>query len=135
MRFQAANVEFPISSERGDSLIETFPYEGREVRVSRTRCVDKRGPYPNGLYEFYYEYDLYEFMEGPETLHARSYTTEPEEAHLLAIEIDGQRQLLSRADLGRPLVKAALEYFRHAGKTRLDWLDSANEENGYSSAP
>jgi len=93
------------------------------------------GPDSNGLYEFYYEYDLYEFTQGSETLHARSYASEPEEAHLLGIEVGGQGRLLTATDLGKPLPRAALQYLREAGKSSLTWLDPNNRVNGYSRVP
>jgi hypothetical protein len=127
--------QLPISLDRGDPVIEIFAYEGREVRVSRSHCVDKMGPDRNGLHVFHYEYDLYEFTEGFETLHARSYAIEPEEAHLLAIELDGQRRFLTADDLDKPLPKAAKRYLRRAGKGNLKWLDPNNEEGGYSPIP
>jgi hypothetical protein len=127
--------ELPISLECAEPIVETFAHTAGEVHVSRKHCIDKMGPDANGLYEFYYEYDLYEFSQGSETLHARSYTSEPEEAHVLGIESGGQRGLLAESDLAKALVRAALEYLRTTGKTKLTWLDPSNEVNGYSPIP
>jgi hypothetical protein len=52
--------------------------------------------------------------------------------HLLAIEVGGQRRLLAAGDLGKPLRRAAQEYLRQIGKSKLSWLDPGNEVSGYS---
>jgi len=92
--------------------------------------VDKIGPKANGFYEFYYEFDDYKFAHGLETLHARSYTHGPEEAFLSGIELDDQWKFLAKADLRKPLARAAQEYLRRAGKTDIKWLDPKNKSRG-----
>jgi len=121
--------------ERGEPVVDSFTHQGREVRVSRTHCVDKEGPATDGLYGYYYEYHVYQFTQGPESLRVRSYRDQPEEAHFLGIERDGRYRLLTEIDVRGPLSKAAQAYLRMAGKRNLTWLDPNNDTSGYSPLP
>ena len=127
--------ELPISAECEVPVLEEFPYEEQTISVSRKHCVDKMGPNQDGYYEFYYDYELIDFSLGTTTLHGRTYADDPEEAHLIALELDGQRKFLSVTDFETPLPRAAIRYFHNSGKTQLNWLDPSNELSGYSPVP
>lgn len=95
--------------------------------------IDASAPDSAGLYEYYYEYDIYRFTEGAVCFVARSYTDEPDEAHFLRVELDGERRVITDTDLARPLFLAARAYLLGAGKVRLRWLSGRG--NGYESIP
>ena len=127
--------QLPITERRDDPTTEEFSSEGILIRVRRQHCVDAMGPDESGMYEFHYDYDLFEFSLGGTTLHGRAYSDEPDEAHFLTVEVAGNRDLLTSADLQSPLAQAAIRYFHRAGRTSLTWHDSENSVNGYSPIP
>lgn len=92
------------------------------MHIERTRQVDASEPDDTGAYEYYYEYDIYRFTDGPICLVARSYTDEPDEAHFLRIETDHGARPLVAADLAHPLLLAALNHLRADGKVHVRWL-------------
>ena len=71
---------------------------------------------------FRYLYDLYEFAVGDIVLIARSYDSEPDEAHLLGMRRGEQRLMLDESTLCSDLVQAAIEHLRGDGKARISWL-------------
>lgn len=103
------------------------------MHVECSRHLDVSEPDAEGMYEYHYEYDIYHFTEGAISIKARSYTHEPGEAHFLAIEADGKRRLLVDADMKLPLMFAAQNHLRLAGKTDLRWLSGRG--NGYEPVP
>ena len=103
------------------------------MHVECTRYVDASEPDADGMYDYHYEYDIYHFTEGAISIKARSYTDEPGEAHFLAIELHGKHRLLADADLKLPLMRAAQEHLRLAGKTDVRWLSGRG--NGYEPVP
>jgi len=127
--------DLPISGGCEAPVIEEFPYDEQTISVSSKHCVDKMGPDQDGYYDFYYDYQLFEFSLGTTTLRGRTYEDDPEEAHFLGIEVDGQRRLLSITDFEKPLLRAAIRYFHNSGRTQLNWLDPSNELDGYSPVP
>ncbi|MBK7146468.1 MAG: hypothetical protein IPH76_15130 [Xanthomonadales bacterium] len=64
---------------------------GLHMRVDRTRHIDSSEPDASGMLDYYYEYDIYRFVEGAECLVARSYTDSPQEAHFLRWELGSQQ--------------------------------------------
>ena len=129
------STDLPFAQLREDPIVEEYTFEGHRVLVSRQHCIDSMGPYENGLYEFYYDFELIEFALGSIRLKARSYAGDPAEAHLLGMDVDGERKLLSASDLASVVPRAAVQYLRSRGKTELSWLDPTNEEVGYSPIP
>jgi hypothetical protein len=94
------------------------------VRVQR--CLDA-GP------GFRYEYDLFTFT-GPEAVYvARSYLSEPDEAHILRKEVDGVQHFVSAEDLGTETFLEFEVYLREHGKARLSYLST--EAEGYVEIP
>lgn len=98
--------------------------------VETSHHIDAGEQDADGLYDYYYEYDVYRFIDGEATLVARSYLDEPDAAHLLRIEEAGVGRLLAQADLARPLVSQALDHLRQLGKRKLSWL-SGRGDTGY----
>jgi hypothetical protein len=127
--------ELDFTERRDDPTTEEFVSEGVSISVRRQHCVDAMRPDEAGIYEFRYEYDLFEFCLGDAKLHGRAYTDEPNDAHFLAVEVRGNRDLLTPTDLASPLARAAIGYLRHVGRTNLSWLDSGNTTRGYSAIP
>lgn len=103
------------------------------MHVERTRHVDASEPDEAGMYDYFYEYDVYRFTVGPTCVVARSYTDQPDEAHFLRIEVEGQGRLMTSADFLDPLVSAARAHLQAIGKVRLSWL--SGREVGYESVP
>jgi hypothetical protein len=124
----------PDADTRDEPTMEEILFEGQLVRVWRQHCIDADTK-ENGKYAYYYEYDWFEFSLGPTKLCGRAYTDLPEEASLLRIEVDGARCFLTPTVLRSVLARAAVDYFRRAGKTELSWLDPWNDVDGYSTIP
>jgi len=89
------------------------------MQVERIHQIDASAPDASGRYEYYYEYDLYRFTDGPVCFVARSYADEPDKAHFLRAEINGKQRPMKHADLQHPLLLAALSYLRGAGKMHI----------------
>ena len=102
------------------------------MRVDRSRHIDSSEPDASGVLDYYYEYDLYRFVEGAECLVARSYTDSPQEAHFLTWELGSQRRPFQRSDFARAVVIAAEAFLRTEGKIELKWL---GEQGTYERLP
>ncbi|MBK6726372.1 MAG: hypothetical protein IPG63_03790 [Xanthomonadales bacterium] len=102
------------------------------MRVDRTRHIDSSEPDASGMLDYYYEYDIYRFVEGAECLVARSYTDSPQEAHFLRWELGSQQRSLQRSDFARPVAFAAEAFLRSEGKIELKWL---GEQGTYERLP
>lgn len=107
--------------------------EGVPMQVERVRHVDCGEPDASGIYEYYYEYDIYRFIDAATSLVARSYTDTPAEVHFLTIEVAGKSRTLQPADLARPLCALAQAYLRREGKLEIRWLSGRG--NGYEPVP
>lgn len=103
------------------------------MKVERTHHIDSDEPDSNGLYGFYYEYDIYRFTEDNVTLIARSYIDTKSEVHFLRIERSGGTCLLSNTDRDSPICLKAIEHLKKEGKIEFKWLSS--EGVGYSRIP
>lgn len=103
------------------------------MQIECIRQIDCSEPDELGAYDYYYEYDVYRFTDGPISLIARSYTDEPDEAHFLSVETSGKRRTLVDADLAHQLFHLAQSYLRGEGKTQLRWLSGRG--NGYEPVP
>ncbi len=85
------------------------------------------------MYEYYYEYDIYRFTDGPESFTARSYIDQANEAHFLRAEFNGKLRTLVDADLKHPLFLLAQSHLRNEGKLHLRWL--SGKRDGYEAVP
>ncbi len=103
------------------------------MHIERVRQIDCSEPDESGMYDYYYEYDIYRFTDGPNCFVARSYTDEPDEAHFLRVEADGSPRTLVDGDLTHPLFHLALSHLRSEGKVRFRWLSGRGD--GYDSVP
>lgn len=101
--------------------------------VEHVRKIDSSEPDDSGSYEYYYEYDIYRFTDGRDCFIARSYTWQPDEAHFLGVEINGNPRTMVVADLKHPLFLLAQSYLRTEGKLNLRWLSEKGP--GYESVP
>lgn len=98
--------------------------------IQRSLHIDKSEPDENGMYDYYYEYEVFEFSDGPEKIIARSYIDTPAQACFLCKEINAYRQLLVRDDLQTRLIKDAAKYLADQGKSDISWL-SGKGVKGY----
>jgi hypothetical protein len=103
------------------------------MKIERTHHIDASEPDPAGMYDYYYEYDIYRFIDGGNSLTARSYVDESDAAHFLQIEIDGGSRLMVDKDLLHPLFLAAHAYLQAEGKLHFKWLSGRGD--GYESLP
>jgi hypothetical protein len=97
------------------------------MNVDKSHHIDKSEPDAEGMYEYYYEYHIYEFTEGNLKLVARSYINESE-AHFLGLEAEGKKGFLSKSFLSNPLLQQAVEYLKKEGANPISYLD---ENAGY----
>jgi len=103
------------------------------MQIECIRQIDASEPDESGMYEYYYEYDIYRFTDGHTCFFARSYTDTPDEASFLRVETNGTHRGLRRSDLTHPLFLSAQSYLHSEGKVHLYWL--SNRGNGYEPVP
>ena len=109
--------------------------DGRTVAFTHDHCVDSMASTEKGLYEYYYEYELYRFSDGARSLVARSYTDESDEAHFLRIETSGGVESLTEESFELALVQTALRHLRSIGKRKLHWLNVESKGDAYVGVP
>lgn len=97
------------------------------MNIDKSHHIDKSEPDADGMYEYYYDYYIYEFTEGNLKLIARSYENEPE-AQFLGLEKDGEKAFLSKSILNEPLLQQAIEHLKKEGASSISYLD---ESAGY----
>lgn len=97
------------------------------MQVEITHHIDASEPNTDGMYDYYYQYDLFRFSDGVVALVARSYVDEPEEAHFLSMETDGEQRLLSIQDIGSLFLAEAVSYLRKLGKSKFRWLSGRGD--------
>jgi len=97
------------------------------MNVDKSHHIDKSEPDANGMYEYYYDYHLYEFSQDDFKLTARRYTNESE-AHFLGLVSAGEKAFLSKSILNKPLLHLAMEYLKNEGTRTFSYLD---ESEGY----
>lgn len=93
------------------------------MQVTVSHHIDASEPDEHGDYEYYYEYDIFLFTEGPLTLKARSYSDEGSQASLMGLGQAGKLHLLEYKDLKLPLVQQAVNHLRSLGKSEVRWLN------------
>ena len=103
------------------------------MQIERTHHVDASELDEAGMYEYYYEYDIYRFSNGAICFTARSYVDDPNEAHFLGVMVSDQSRMMVDSDLAQPLFLSALVYLEGHGKTNVRWLSGRG--NGYESVP
>jgi len=97
------------------------------MNVDKSHHIDKSEPDANGMYEYYYDYYLYEFTQGALKLTARRYANESD-AHFLGFENAGEKVFLSKRRLNEPLLLQAIDYLQSEGTRAFSYLD---ESEGY----
>jgi len=95
------------------------------MRVEITHHIDSSEQDADGFYDWYYEYDLYSFVDGATELVARSYSTDQEKAQVISINRNGVRASLSSKDMQLSIFSEAVKHLRSAGKSEISWLSEA----------
>jgi hypothetical protein len=99
-----------------------------DMDVTVSHHIDASEPDAEGMHEYHYEYDIHEFSRAGITYVARSYVDETGTAAFLSVRQGGASRLLRSSDLTHPLLVAAVDHLRSAGKTRVDRL---SDPEGY----
>ena len=99
------------------------------MHVQTSHHVDAGEQDADGIYEYYYEYDVTVFSEDGQSLVVRSYIDTPHEAHFLRAEVGSYRRLLTDSDMRSALAVEAIAHLRAQGKTEINWL--SGRRNGY----
>ncbi len=94
------------------------------MEIRKSHHIDSSEPDENGLYEYRYEYDLYEFSEPGLCYVVRSYNDTPQEAHFLRKEIKGLSETLTENDLKNHLFQSAVQELKKEGKKEIRFLSS-----------
>lgn len=98
------------------------------MHVERVHHIECSEPDNAGMHEYYYEYDMYYFTDGPLSLSVRCYTDEPDEGSFMGIEVDGEARALEVADLKRPMLLEAMSHLRTEGKVTFTWFSGIGYE-------
>lgn len=98
------------------------------MQVETTHHVEASEPDAEGNFEWHYEYDLFRFSDGKLTLLARSYTSDPDEAHFLRAESSGKARMLTSKDISGTLFREARLHLGKAGKEKITWLGAKGYE-------
>ena len=101
------------------------------MQIEITHHVETSEPDADGNFAWHYEYDLFRFTEKGLTLVARSYTSDPEQAHFLRVESSGRHRMLTPKDLSSALLQEAKRFLGKAGKEEITWLGM----EGYAPLP
>ncbi len=99
--------------------------------IRKSHHIDSGEPNEQGLLEYRYEYDLYEFRENGLCYVVRSYADTPHEAHFLRKESEGRKTALTENDLKNPLFQSAVQELKKEGKKDVRYLSS--KSGGYAS--
>jgi hypothetical protein len=91
------------------------------MEVTVTHHIDCSDRDESGLYEYYYEYDIFEFTGKYVAYIARAYVDEPGEAHFLKVKGDGDEdwRIMIERDKDDSLFKEAVEYLKNTGKPNI----------------
>ncbi len=92
------------------------------MKVEQSHHIDASDPENDGMYDWYYEYDIFRFTDGERTLIARSYVDSGDEAHFLRFEEHGKFAGFPAVHLKDPLLWAAVLHLLGTGKTELKCL-------------
>ena len=103
------------------------------MQVQTSHHVDVSVQGADGLYDYYYEYDIIVFSNGGVSLVACSYRDAPHEAHFLRVESHSEHGPLVENDLKNALVTEAAAYLRAQGKSEIKWLSGRGK--GYENLP
>ena len=92
------------------------------MKIEQTHQIDAGESDVNGKYDWYYEYDVYRFIEGDRTWVARSYKNTGEEVQFLRLEVGTKSVGITAEKLSDPLFQQALLHLRSIGKLRIEHL-------------
>ncbi len=99
------------------------------MQVTVTHHIDSSEPDESGMYDYYYEYDIFDFHEDGIRYAARSYTDDPLEVHFTSIKRadKSEWELLSKSDMSTSIFERAVSYLKENGKINIRFLG----EGGY----
>lgn len=97
------------------------------MEIEITRHVDTVDKEAVGGHDVVYAYDRYRFSDNTVAIIARSYKAQPQEAHFLGIEAEGDFRMLQADDLRSSLFEQAVSYLRSIGKVEISWLSERAE--------
>ncbi|MBB5408287.1 MULTISPECIES: hypothetical protein [unclassified Paraburkholderia] len=91
------------------------------MKVIVSHHIDCSDRDENGMYEYYYECDIYEFVEGNVSYIVRAYMDEPGDAHFLKTKGDGDQdwRIMMEPDKDEPLFKEVVEHLKNIGKPNI----------------
>jgi len=78
------------------------------------------------MYDYYYEYDIYEFIDGNTHYIARACVDEPSDAHFLKMKSEGKDlwQIIEEQDMINPPFINAVAHLKEKGKINIQYLSS-----------
>jgi hypothetical protein len=109
--------------------------DGGFVSFVHDHHVDSRESSVKEKYDFYYDYDVYRFSDGSQTLAARSYSFEPTTVNLISFETGDDIESLTESSFALPLVQIAIGHLRALGKQHLRWLNVEGKGDAYIPIP
>jgi hypothetical protein len=96
--------------------------------IEVTHHIDSSEADADGNFDYRYEYDLIRLAEGENAFVARSYPTEPREAHFLRFESGGTQSPICEAHLQTALFREAFRFLKSTGKTTVTLLGTHGYE-------
>ncbi|WP_439892075.1 hypothetical protein ACS7SF_05675 [Ralstonia sp. 25C] len=105
------------------------------MNVEKEHFIDCSDPDADGMYDYYYEYDVYEFQDGGMSYVVRCYTDEPLQASFMGVRPTGKEGdewgFLQLSDMQTDLFRQVVSYLTDAGKRDITFLS----EEGYQAIP
>ena len=103
-----------------------------KIAINISHHVDASAPNAQGMYDWYYEYDVFEFTNKQHTsaLTVRSYSNTPFEASFIDLN-SRQPECIVLDDTLKPLFLFAIQYLKKSGKTKINYLSA----HGYALLP
>ena len=103
------------------------------MNVGVSHHVDKSDQRPDGLYDFHYEYDVYDFAVGGRLLRARAYVDTPNEVSFLGwYDLEGKH--VASAVATRPPAET-IRYLEEKGFSTITALGSKGYEPIHGQSP
>jgi hypothetical protein len=101
LRFKLETAQRTPPRQGNESAFDNRALEDDSVlslmKIEQDHQIDASEPDAAGMYDWYYEYDVYRYSEGERTLVARSYTDTSDEAHFLRYEVQAKHLPIAQA--------------------------------------
>lgn len=103
-----------------------------KIAINISHHVDASAPNAQGMYDWYYEYDVFEFtdQQHASALTVRSYSNTPFEASFIDLN-NRQHEIIALDDTLKPLFQFAIQFLKKSGKTKINYLSA----HGYALLP